>query len=341
MPAALLPLLGLGIATGALGLGAKHLQQRQTQKAQQQRQAKIDDLLGQGGMNFSPQQQALFQIANMPGMSPAIQGGFARHLFGPAGLSPSDQLAREKFEYQKQQDASKPVPSYSIKQNPYGRGGVAQVDETGKIINYQSPRQTKAPDWQAMSGMRKEFLKETQGFRDVQDAVGRVRVASAGNTPADDVALVFAYMKVLDPGSVVREGEFATAQNTGSVPERVWNMYNRALKGDRLTPNQRKNFSQSAENIAKDQGVRYDKKVSEYSRLATGYGFDPSMIVPDLRVDAPSPATPTGGSGADPNALTDAQLVELLKSKGYDARAAVTLILSLSAGHAMPVARGG
>jgi len=34
-------------------------------------------------------------------------------------------------------------------------------------------------------------------------------------------------MKILDPGSVVREGEFATAQNSAGIPERIRAKYNR------------------------------------------------------------------------------------------------------------------
>jgi hypothetical protein len=37
-------------------------------------------------------------------------------------------------------------------------------------------------------------------------------------------------MKMLDPTSVVREGEFATAQNAASIPIKIVNMYNKALE---------------------------------------------------------------------------------------------------------------
>ena len=35
---------------------------------------------------------------------------------------------------------------------------------------------------------------------------------------AGDMALIFSYMKMLDPNSTVREGEYATAQDAGSIP---------------------------------------------------------------------------------------------------------------------------
>ena len=49
-------------------------------------------------------------------------------------------------------------------------------------------------------------------------------------------------MKMLDPTSVVREGEFATAQNATGVPERIRNSFNKAMSGERLGQKQRTKF---------------------------------------------------------------------------------------------------
>jgi hypothetical protein len=60
---------------------------------------------------------------------------------------------------------------------------------------------------------------------------------------AADIALVFAFMKTIDPGSTVREGEFATASNAGTVVDSIRNMYNSLLEtGGRLTDQQRQSF---------------------------------------------------------------------------------------------------
>ena len=53
-------------------------------------------------------------------------------------------------------------------------------------------------------------------------------------------------MKMLDPNSVVREGEYATAQNSGSIPQRVVNAYNNAIRGTKLDASQRANFLKQA-----------------------------------------------------------------------------------------------
>ena len=78
------------------------------------------------------------------------------------------------------------------------------------------------------SKIRGEVEKATKTFRDVEDSFSRVQASQDGEiTAASDIALIFNFMKMLDPGSVVREGEFATAQNAAGVPERVVNQYNR------------------------------------------------------------------------------------------------------------------
>jgi hypothetical protein len=59
------------------------------------------------------------------------------------------------------------------------------------------------------------------------------------------------YMKALDPGSVVREGEFKTLGNAGSLPTQVQNWYNSYATGNKLTPEVRKEIKSSAEAIVR------------------------------------------------------------------------------------------
>lgn len=94
----------------------------------------------------------------------------------------------------------------------------------------------------------KEFDSAFTSFRKVTNAATK-----PDPTGADDIALIFGFMKVLDPNSVVREGEFATAQNSGSVPQSILAVYNQVLSGQRLTVDQRKNFL----NAAQDQFSPY------------------------------------------------------------------------------------
>ena len=97
---------------------------------------------------------------------------------------------------------------------------------------------------EAETALRKEYNVQTAPFREVQSSYRRVKAAES--TGAGDIALVYGYMKMLDPGSVVREGEFATAEKTAGIPSAVVNAYNKALSGKRLTEDQRKIFKRQA-----------------------------------------------------------------------------------------------
>lgn len=102
--------------------------------------------------------------------------------------------------------------------------------------------------------LRDEYVKLTGDYTTVRDAYRRV--GAAEDSAAGDLSLIFSYMKMLDPASVVREAEFANAQNAAGVPERIRNMYNKALTGERLGENQRTEFKVQAAGLMKAAGLR-------------------------------------------------------------------------------------
>ena len=72
------------------------------------------------------------------------------------------------------------------------------------------------------------------------------KINAAPDTASGDMSLIFGFMKLLDPGSTVREGEFASAESAAGIPTRIVNAYNRALTGERLSAGQRKEFIDTA-----------------------------------------------------------------------------------------------
>jgi len=130
--------------------------------------------------------------------------------------------------------------------------------------------------------VRGEFLKQADEFTKVRDAFGRVTASAKDPSAAGDLALIFSYMKILDPGSVVREQEFANAQNAAGVPDQIRNMYNKVLSGERLNVNQRGDFTDRASRLYKRQLETLQGTKKVYEGLASSYGFDPSRVAPDL-----------------------------------------------------------
>jgi hypothetical protein len=113
-----------------------------------------------------------------------------------------------------------------------------------------------------------------------------------------DLSLIFGYMKMLDPGSVVREGEFATAQNAAGVPERITNIYNKVITGQRLSPSQRGSFKGQAKGLY-TSALEGEKTVrTGLERISKGYGLNPDNIFYSATEQAPvgAPPTPSGDS---------------------------------------------
>ena len=100
---------------------------------------------------------------------------------------------------------------------------------------------------------------------------------------SSDISLIFAFMKMLDPTSVVREGEFATAQNSGGIEDQIRNVYNRLRSGQRLTPEQRANFVRRAYRIYKGSESQYTNAIQRQAATAKQFNVPEELTYFDLR----------------------------------------------------------
>ena len=125
--------------------------------------------------------------------------------------------------------------------------------------------------------LRDEYLAQTAPFRTVQDAYSKIK--STSNDGAGDMSLLYSYVKLLDPGSVVRESEFATAAQSGSLGQRVQGAVNQILSGQRLSPDLRESFRKEADKIYQAQKEGATRIGGKYRDLAKSYNLDPSRVV--------------------------------------------------------------
>lgn len=126
--------------------------------------------------------------------------------------------------------------------------------------------------------IRTEFLgnPEVRDFRNVTNSTRQIIGLAKGEGSAmGDIGLIFSYMKTLDPGSVVREGEQASAQNAAGVPERIRNYYNQLIAGERLSPEQRADMANTAISIYNTRKVGYDDLAQIYRGLIGELGANP------------------------------------------------------------------
>jgi len=165
------------------------------------------------------------------------------------------------------------------------RAAEARQGADGGMTPQQARQQSMA--------LRKEFNSQpdVKNFNDVATSYDVIStLAKAKPSAANDLSLIFSYMKMLDPGSVVREGEFANAQNAAGIPDRIRNAYNKAVSGQMLNPKQRGEFTQGAANVYQARRGRYDQLAQQYQ------GYADSVGLPGADVIQPRPA-PGGARG--------------------------------------------
>lgn len=273
--------LGLGNLFKAL---AARKEEEQAQVQQEQTLQNVLSVLGRPAGAFlepgeqgpptpiippDPQQQAAAQAALQ--LDPKAVGGELTEFLFPEPTAPPKIFAPAdvtKFTRKSVAKAEKSNLRSDLELRPEvlnkiaGRGG-------GDIANRES-------------SLRKEFTGLSKTFRDVRDSFARVQESAKEPSAAGDLALIFNFMKMLDPGSVVRESEFATAQNAAGIPERIRAQYNKALAGERLAPKTRQDFTKRANQLFKRQDTQHQRRVQTFTGIARRNRLNIKNVVIDL-----------------------------------------------------------
>jgi len=170
--------------------------------------------------------------------------------------------------------------------------------------------------------LRTQYLGQIKDFKTVRDSFSRLKASAKDPSAAGDLALIFNYMKILDPGSTVREGEFATAQNAAGVDQRTIALYNKISKGERMSTAQRADFLDRAGRLYGSQEDVYKKEAKEFKRVAEKAGLDPDQVVLDMVLDQ-SRGVPQGESAApiQGGAVEHDEALSWAKSNPNDPRA--------------------
>lgn len=123
-----------------------------------------------------------------------------------------------------------------------------QAMRSGPYLSLPEPVQKRAEVLSSTYLKSPEFTNFSLASGFAESVKRLVEMQNDGEaSAAGDMALIYNYMKVLDPGSAVKEGEYATAEKAGSVPDAIVNLYNKAREGEFLTEKQRADFGRAAE----------------------------------------------------------------------------------------------
>lgn len=112
------------------------------------------------------------------------------------------------------------------------------------------------------------FIKNSVAIRATANDLDKL--SKLGTGPAA-IAAVFKFMKANDPESTVREGEFATAEQSAGVPAQITNFYNKLITGERLTADQIQQFVETSKVLANSA---INSSTTEVNRFLNTFGED-------------------------------------------------------------------
>lgn len=118
--------------------------------------------------------------------------------------------------------------------------------------------------------LRTDFRSEPiyKAHQEVESAYSQIKQSLKQASPAGDLAGATKLMKILDPGSVVRESELGMAMQASGLMDRVQNYATNVLSGNKLTPTQRADFQKLADALYGESAKQYTAKRSEYEGIA-------------------------------------------------------------------------
>jgi hypothetical protein len=143
----------------------------------------------------------------------------------------------------------------------------------GSFMDYQTSLKKAGVEDKSFSraiDLRKDFRSEPvyKAQQEMKSAYSQVKAGLDAQTPVGDLAAATKIMKLLDPGSVVRESELGMAMAATGLLDRVTNYAENIVKGTKLTEQQRKDFANLAQSLYSISESEYNKKREEYVGIA-------------------------------------------------------------------------
>lgn len=260
-------------------------------------------------------QQAQLASQGMMGANQLTQD--QRQFDAKQGLAQQEMSALEKYrnaqlDMERQKLAMVQAEQTRANENPYLRG-ISQINEipdtylggpeaapvmrqqmVQSLFNIGESERSFAYMVRGESDLRKEVnsLPEVKSATEALTSYKRIVAAATNKSGPGDIAILFNYMKMLDPTSVVRESEYATAANAGGIPETVRSAYNRLLDGQKLSPEMRTQILTAAGTQATVYTQMLDSVTERYGPIADSYRYNRDRVLPQVPGGVASPTAP-------------------------------------------------
>lgn len=162
--------------------------------------------------------------------------------------------------------------------------------------------------WRAEDTLRGDFDKLTKDLREEVNATSKITQIVGATPPGQkpdaitQQSLVILLNKFLDPGSVVREGEFDRVVKAQGLEGRVMNLRDRILKGQPLDANTIAQIDGLARLYSDAATSKIQKHANDYTAIATRRRLNPENVISDPRFrGGAQPAAATPGAFPDPD----------------------------------------
>lgn len=224
------------------------------------------------GFNVFPQLGIEEQAVQAQAVQPADTPQPAGQIKNPVEAG-QDVPAVEPPEQNIQRTAADRLAQIGIRTAP---GFQTQADKDKAKAKQQSFKNT--------SELRKEWRKTptTKITEIATQQSQKINQAARAGTAQGDLSLVFAFMKMLDPNSVVRESEYAAAADTRGLFEEAKAIIPKLQSGETLPPEQRARFVELSNKFAEIQKNAQKDVNAFYAGIAERNGFDTRDIIQDF-----------------------------------------------------------
>jgi len=207
-----------------------------------------------------------------------------------------------------------------------GPDGVDRYIDTGEPVFPGIEAPAPVADFDDVSGLRKE-IQQLPSYKNAAQAVPIYRAMAESaprNTRASDLNLVYGLGKIMDPTSVVREGEMFMVQGINTLPDKLVSGINSVLTGSStLTPETREAIMTEAFGRMKGYEQQFQSDVTQYQGIVERSGMNAADVIPsfgEIQPWARATALPEGVTEEDVeytmqvHGLTREQVLERLNA---------------------------
>ena len=167
--------------------------------------------------------------------------------------------------------------------------------------------------------IRKEWQGRNKMYGELQGTFNTLQASANSANGPGDIALITGFMKMLDPGSVVRETEFATARDTAGLFTQLQNRLEKAKNGQLLSPQQRKEYVDLSKKYLDSAQKKAAQEKKDLGIVVKNYKLNPENVFGAEQASTPAlptSATVGGKTYPRPASFTDAQWSDYLKANG-------------------------